>query len=71
MSKPVSVYLLGTSISKHFQEVYRLGHKCYFPSVPKLVHGECTILETIGNYKPFCCVAIDFDAVVHYACEDY
>ena len=37
---------------KHFQEVYRLGHKCSFP---KLVHGECTSLENLGNYKLYCC----------------
>ena len=41
---------LGTSISKHFQEVY-MDTSVHFPSIPKLVHWEYTSLETLGNYR--------------------
>ena len=43
------------SISKRCS--YRLGLKCSFPKRSQAslsVHGECTNLETLGNYKLFC-----------------
>ena len=50
MSKPV--HLLETLVLKRCTG---LDTSVHLQTVPKLVHGECTSLETLGNYKLLLC----------------
>ena len=53
-----AVHLLEMLGNTCTQEAVHTGldTSVHFPSVPKLVHGECTSLETLGNCKLYCCV---------------
>ena len=60
MSKPVHLLvMLEMLVPKRHRG---LDTSVHFPSVPKLVHGECTSLETLGNYKLYCCRCSDGSA---------
>ena len=39
----------------------------HFPNVPRLVHGECASLETLGNYRLYCCGSFCSSRIYDYS----